>query len=381
MKMGAGTQAYAAYEAAHKVGYRVLGGTCPTVGLAGGYTQGGGHSALSSIYGMAADNVLEWEVVTPTGEHITTSPDSYPDLHWAVSGGGGGTFGVVISLTTKLYKDSPTGGAQIFFNTTSAPGLTFWEAAEKFQGGLEPIVDSGSVALYQVTNETFTGYVTAPGHTEEQIASQLKFLTGFLDSNNATYTLQVTSDPSYYDHFVRFYGPLPGGIWETSHLIGSRLFPRSVVRSQNAAITDLYRDIVKDGDWIVSGIALNASHGVAGNKPGANAVNPAWREALVHTIVYSVWDWEAPLSVMQAREDHLTNYISPRLESLTPNSGTYLNEANFGQENWQDIFYGANYERLLEVKNKYDPKALLYAPTAVGAEAWVPDSDGRLCRA
>ncbi|KAH7318998.1 hypothetical protein BKA65DRAFT_599150 [Rhexocercosporidium sp. MPI-PUGE-AT-0058] len=381
IKIGAGTQAYAAYEAAHAVGYRVLGGTCPTVGLAGGYTQGGGHSALSSIYGMAADSVLEWEVVTPNGEHITASPESYPDLYWAISGGGGGTFGVVISLTTKLYKDTPTVGAQIFFNSTSAPGSTFWEAAEKFHGGLEPIVDSGAVALFAVTNGTFLAYVTAPSHTEAQIASQLKFITGFLDSKNATYTLKITSDPSYFDHFVRFYGPLPGGIWETSHLISSRLIPRSVVRNQNSAITNLYRDIVKDGDWIVSGIVLNASHKVAGNKPGRNAVNPAWRQALVHTIVYSVWDWEAPISVMQAREDHLTNYISPSLEALTPSSGTYLNEANFGQKNWQDVFYGNNYARLLAVKHKYDPEGLLYAPTAVGADAWVLAGDGRLCRA
>lgn len=44
VKMGAGVQAFEAYSASHKAGYDVVGGECPTVGIAGGYTQGGGHS-------------------------------------------------------------------------------------------------------------------------------------------------------------------------------------------------------------------------------------------------------------------------------------------------------------------------------------------------
>jgi hypothetical protein len=44
LKMGAGVQAFEAYTAAHSYGLQVLGGQCLTVGIAGGYTQGGGHS-------------------------------------------------------------------------------------------------------------------------------------------------------------------------------------------------------------------------------------------------------------------------------------------------------------------------------------------------
>lgn len=44
VKMGAGVQAFEAYAASQKVGLDVVGGECPTVGIAGGYTQGGGHS-------------------------------------------------------------------------------------------------------------------------------------------------------------------------------------------------------------------------------------------------------------------------------------------------------------------------------------------------
>ena len=49
VKMGAGVQSFEAYTAAHEAGLSVLGGQCVTVGIAGGYTQGGGHSCVSSM--------------------------------------------------------------------------------------------------------------------------------------------------------------------------------------------------------------------------------------------------------------------------------------------------------------------------------------------
>lgn len=63
------------------------------MGIAGGYTQGGGHSALTSAYGMGADQALEWEVVTPNGDHLIASPTQNTDLYFALSGGGGSTYG------------------------------------------------------------------------------------------------------------------------------------------------------------------------------------------------------------------------------------------------------------------------------------------------
>jgi len=86
IKMGAGVQGFEAVAAAQKVGLTVTGGECPTVGLAGGYTQGGGHSALASKYGLAADQTLEWEVVTGTGEFVKASITENEDLYWALSG-------------------------------------------------------------------------------------------------------------------------------------------------------------------------------------------------------------------------------------------------------------------------------------------------------
>ena len=63
---------YAINEAAAGYNLTIISGGAATVGV-GGYISGGGHSAISHIYGLAADNVLEMTVVTPSGELITAN--------------------------------------------------------------------------------------------------------------------------------------------------------------------------------------------------------------------------------------------------------------------------------------------------------------------
>jgi FAD/FMN-containing dehydrogenase len=103
VKAEAGVTAEILYEQADARGYAVVGGECPvscktvhvprhsdlgqTVGMAGGYTQGGGHSMLGSMYGLAADQTLSFEVITTEGEFLTASPTENHDLYWALSGG------------------------------------------------------------------------------------------------------------------------------------------------------------------------------------------------------------------------------------------------------------------------------------------------------
>ena len=101
--VGAGIQSREMYTAAFNQNPKVniVGGECAvrilftsfrstlltrrkTVGFAGGYIQGGGHGPLTSLYGMAADQALEFEVVTAKGEFVTANADENPDLFWAL---------------------------------------------------------------------------------------------------------------------------------------------------------------------------------------------------------------------------------------------------------------------------------------------------------
>lgn len=102
-KAGAGVQVHEIYAAAHDRGLVVIGGEGRTVGAIGGYVAGGGHSPLSSLYGMAADQVLNYEVVTADGRFVTANAKRNPDLFWALRGGGGSIYGIVTSAVVKAH--------------------------------------------------------------------------------------------------------------------------------------------------------------------------------------------------------------------------------------------------------------------------------------
>jgi FAD/FMN-containing dehydrogenase len=60
------------------------------VRVAGGFAQTAGHAPLSSKYGLAADNMLEYKVITSDGKLRIANAASEPDLFYALRGGGGG---------------------------------------------------------------------------------------------------------------------------------------------------------------------------------------------------------------------------------------------------------------------------------------------------
>ena len=73
------------YRAAADRNYMVVGGSSTTVSV-GGYLVGGGHSPLSPLFGMGADNVMQLEIVTANGELVVANECTNTDLFWAVRG-------------------------------------------------------------------------------------------------------------------------------------------------------------------------------------------------------------------------------------------------------------------------------------------------------
>jgi hypothetical protein len=170
LKMGAGVQAVEAFQAAAAKNLVVVGGTCQTVGLAGGYTQGGGTGLLSSRYGLGADQTLEFEVVTGTGKLLTATPCQNKDLYWALSGGGGGTYGVVLSMTVRAYPELKTAGVAMSFSNTGLTQTAFYNAVKTFIDLLPALSDAGSSSVWLMTNAYFSLSPTlAPGLTKNQL--------------------------------------------------------------------------------------------------------------------------------------------------------------------------------------------------------------------
>ncbi|KGO46867.1 FAD linked oxidase, N-terminal [Penicillium expansum] len=373
MKMGAGVQSFEANQAAYKAGLIIVGGNCPTVGLAGGYSQGGGHGQLVSHVGLAADQVLEWEVVLANGSLVTASPTEYPDLYWALSGGGGGTYGVVVSMTSKAYPELPTVSGNLSFSDTGVSRDTFFAAVTMFISILPSIGDAGGASVWWLTNTTFsTTPTTIPGGTATLFNSLLSTLIAFLEQNDIQHTYYVNDFPTYSDAYQAM-NP-PSNI--TDQLAGGRLVPRSVVEQNLANLTTVFRNIVeKNAGFLISGVMVNSSR-VAYPE---NSVNRAWREALMDVVIGALFDYNDWGSDV-AHQQLITDVLMPPLEELTPGSGAYLNEADPNQKDWQQVFYGDNYDNLLAIKRKYDPHNTFYAFKAVGSEAWTVAENGRLCK-
>jgi FAD/FMN-containing dehydrogenase len=82
-------------------GLASTGGVVSTTGIAG-LTLGGGLGWLQGKHGLSCDNLLSADVVTAEGQLLTTSPERHPDLFWGLRGGGG-NFGVVTSFEYRLH--------------------------------------------------------------------------------------------------------------------------------------------------------------------------------------------------------------------------------------------------------------------------------------
>ena len=112
-RVGPGATWAQVLAAASPFGLAPLSGSSPSVGVTG-FTLGGGVGWLSRKHGFAADSVVRAEVVTATGDLVSTGPDEHPDLFWALRGGGG-SVGLVTALEFRLHPVARVYAAMSYF--------------------------------------------------------------------------------------------------------------------------------------------------------------------------------------------------------------------------------------------------------------------------
>ncbi|ORY67580.1 FAD binding domain-containing protein [Pseudomassariella vexata] len=355
MRVGAGVLSWEAQEAAHEHGLVVVGGNGRT-------------------FGLAADQVLEWEVVTALGEQIMATTEQNEDLYWALSGGGGGTYAAVLSLTVRAYPDFRTAAANLTFTSEGVSSDAFYYAVQTFLLGLPGITEAGAVCIWLLAPGVFQVQpTTAPGMTSDELQVFFQPTLDALKDKGIAHDYHIAEFPTYTDSFYAM-NPAPN---VTKLNAGGRLLPRSLLESKDsiASLVDVLAFLV-DQNAVVSGVSIDVSRAPA----APNAVHSAWREAIVSAAIgtpYNLTSLEANI----AGQRLISDVLDPKLDSLMPESpAAYLNEANFREPDFQRLFYGDNYQRLLEVKHKYDPLGVFWGTTAVGSEGWAIKEDERLCR-
>src|SRR5215210_4208152 len=111
-------------HASHAFGLAVPTGIISTTGVAG-LTLGGGHGYLSRKYGLAIDNLLEADVVVADGRLLKGNEEENEDLYWAIRGGGG-NFGVVTSFLFKGNPVSTVYGGPMLWELDRAEEILRW---------------------------------------------------------------------------------------------------------------------------------------------------------------------------------------------------------------------------------------------------------------
>ncbi|KAL8285839.1 hypothetical protein RB601_005990 [Gaeumannomyces tritici] len=379
VKVAAGVQGWQVTEAAHAKGLVVVGGECPTVGLAGGYIQGGGHSALSTSFGLAADSALEFEVVLASGKIVKANRKSNTDLFWALRGGGGGTYGVVMSVTVAAYPNKTVGGAFLSTASSVTTPEKWTQLISRFHGLIPNMTDAGASVVYYASSAIFairpvTVYDANKTYVQDVV---MKPVTDLFAELGIPYQGGFT-ELSYRDHYDRYMGPLPTG-WITiaSFNFGGRLIPRDVL-ADPAKLSTFNTALGKLHAGGVLAVGTAAAYNVRKTDIGAT---PVWRTTAVQMQLTTPWANQADWTSNLASQERMTKEFMPTIEAATPGGGSYLNEADFNQPNWQEAFFGANYARLRDIKCKYDPFNVLYILKGVGSDGWNVAADGRMCRA
>ncbi len=114
----AGVQWGAVLAAAQAHGLAPLLGSSPTVGAVG-YTLGGGLGWLGRKYGLSADNVLQYELVTADGQRRVASATENAELFWGLRGGGG-SLGIITSMVIRLFPVTAVYAGNLFYPATMA---------------------------------------------------------------------------------------------------------------------------------------------------------------------------------------------------------------------------------------------------------------------
>jgi FAD/FMN-containing dehydrogenase len=373
--VGAGVGLASLYAAANAQNKIFVGGYAVTVSAAGGYLQGGGHSPFSPIYGLGADNVFQFSVVLANGSYVVVNSASFPDLFWALRGGGAGSWGVVIDATIRTFP---------IFNITAHIVNVLTTSVEQ-TGDLMTLHASHIKDWDNVKAGQYFSLVGSATNSTLALLTIFKDLDGnasraqmypFL--SNATALGAIVQDESTLTGNPIDVAGFTDDLSGFNVILSSRLIPNSVYLSTPSRVGAAYKQLLLQGIQGIDGL-LVAGGQVSANADIDSAVLPAWRTAKTHIIAGQIWDDSLSAPDVLALRRNFTSTVMPVLSDLAggPSSGSYSNEADVLEPNFQVTFYGSNYARLESIKAIYDPNDLFIVPTGVRSEYW--DADG-MCR-
>ena len=313
--------------------------------------QGGGHGPATHDLGLGADQVLEADVVLSDGRIVTASPCQNPDLFFAIRGGGGGTYGIVISTTVKAHPTTSVSAQQLSFaplNSTYMP--EFMQAVGIVHNAYPNLSDAGyagygswSIAsptpLVYNYNYTLGGpieanFTTGFTHTVSVFGQSVKEARAIFAPVNEQLaqfngrSLFINTTYSSFPTYAEYYTALSGikSPIGTSAAVGSRLLDRIALTSPR--LNEMLKVIAGSPEQFTSNNIIFVGGGQVARdaEDESSGVNPAWRRSYVHNVVARGWSPGADQETRDAVYDDITSVKVRALKDLAPRTGAYMNE-------------------------------------------------------
>lgn len=317
--------------ATRRFGLATPSGGCPNVGMAG-FTLGGGEGLLMTMYGASCDNLLSAQVVLVDGKQVEASGKSNPDLFWAIRGGGG-NFGVVTDFEYRLH---PVGNV-LAGALTYPPG----RIAELVNG-------------FAKFNESTPDEMVPLGELlrSEQGPRFINHICYFGDADTGNELLRPLRSPlkpehdevkvtSYFDAQAAGFRPAPFAHFQSNVFLPK--MSEAVVEVITTAVNNAPRQFRVLMVGFVGAIT----------RVRANETAFALRQPGVEIDILG--SWSVPVEKRDA-----VQWVKALRDSLRPFAhGVYVNQLGETSDELVRAAYTSNYQRLAEIKRKYDPNNVL----------------------
>lgn len=345
-------------SAAEPLGLAYASGQVSNVGVIG-YTLGGGFGWLGRKVGVAAETVESATVVVADGSVVKASATENQELFWAIRGGGG-NFGVIVSMTMRLLPFSQVYGGMIYYRMQDAPAvLRFyrdWSAGLSDDTStilrLMKMPPKPNFLLHLHSTETCAiGVCHTNLDTAEELHQQLR---AFKEPALDEFKLRSLSEMASFD--------------EASDIKGSPTFSHvECLQDLSDAVIDGLLDIAKTR--LPPLIIVELQH-----LGGASHVEDV--DAMSYTAPRAPFYLKLVSPALEASLEELALVTKEASNSLGP---VYTGEVayNFLRGDQQprivDAFGPGKYKRLQELKRQFDPSNLfrlnLNIPPAIGVGA------------
>lgn len=345
--VGPGAQLGDVYAQLASAGRAIGAGSCGTVGI-GGLTLGGGVGVLVRSFGLTCDQLTKVTVVTADGQVHEASATTEPDLFWACQGGGGGSIGVVTSMTFRTQVAPPVLMFYLLFPWQAAANVV--RAWQDWAPKADPQMWS-TLKLLGGSRHTNGPTVAVTGIWTGSKTGADSSVDGFVQATGATPIVHTANELTYGAAM----SSLAGKAVRESESATSSIGTKPLTDAQIQILVQKAAGAAQVPGLLEGGVSLDALGGVVSDIAPTDSAFP-WRTALCtvqYTAVFADGSDPKPFD----------SYVRDFREGMHPawGDGAYANYCDAAITD-PSAYFGVNTTRLQSIAKKNDPEGVFSQP-------------------